>query len=149
MDFCDAGDVLSLSLLPLPLGGRIGPIYQDVAAAEEPGKFTVQNGVTFVPPGALSAIVDVSGLSTVYEVEARCAVLDDTRVSLAFIGARTRVSGLPALGGALPPSVADQIIEGVQGIIGERVFLETTYLDETMRIARGPQRELYVLSKRE
>lgn len=149
LDFCDAGDVLSLSLLPLPLGGRIGPIYQDVAAAEEPGKFTVQNGVTFVPPGALSAIVDVSGLSTVYEVEARCAVLDDTRVSLAFIGARTRVSALPALGGALPPSVADQIIEGVQGIIGERVFLETTYLDETMRIARGPQRELYVLSKRE
>jgi len=45
--------------------------------------------------------------------------------------------------------VADPIIEAVRGIIGERVFLETTYLDEDMRIARGPQKELYVLSKRE
>ena len=64
-------------------------------------------------------------------------------------GARTRFSALPALGASLPGAMADPIIEGVQGIIGERVFLETTYLDADMRVARGPQRELYVLSKRE
>ena len=147
LDFCDASDVLSLSLLPLPLGGRVGPIYQSVVAAEAPGKFTVQNGVTFRPPGALSALMDVNGLTSLYEVEARCAVLDNTRVSLAFVGARTRFSALPALGAALPGSVADQIITGIEGIIGQRVYLETTYLDDDMRIARGPQRELYVLSK--
>ena len=145
LDFCDAADVRSLSLVALPLGGRIGSIYQDVAAAEEPGKFTVQNGVNFVPP---STFGDLSGLAFLYEIEARCAVLDDTRVSLAFVGARTRFSALPALGVALPGSVADPIIEAVRGIIGERVFLETTYLDDDMRIARGPQKELYVLSRR-
>ena len=30
LDFCDAGDVRSLSLAPLPGGGRIGSIYQEV-----------------------------------------------------------------------------------------------------------------------
>jgi len=146
LDFCDAGDVLSLALLPLPLGGRLGSIYQDVAAAEEPGKFTVQNGVSLVPP---STFGDLSGLACLYEIEARCAVLDDTRVSLAFVGARSRFSALPFVGAALPGAVADPLIEAVTAVIGERVFLETTYLDADLRIARGPQRELYVLSKRE
>jgi hypothetical protein len=66
-----------------------------VAVAELPGKFTVQNGVNFVPP---STFGDLSGLSLLYEVEARCAVLDATRVSLAFVGARTRFSSLPGQG---------------------------------------------------
>ena len=51
---------------------------------------------------------------------------------------------LPALGAVLP----DALIEQVQGLFAERVYLETTYLDEDMRIGRGPGRELYVLSKR-
>ena len=42
----------------------------------------------------------------------------------------------------------DALIEQVQGLFAERVYLETTYLDEDMRIGRGPGRELYVLSKR-
>ena len=38
-----------------------------MAVAESPGKFTVQNGVNFVPP---SVFGDLSGLSFLYEVEA-------------------------------------------------------------------------------
>ena len=32
----------------------------------------------------------------------------------------------------------DALIEQVQGLFAERVYLETTYLDEDMRIGRGP-----------
>ena len=144
LDFCDAGNVLSLALLPLPLGARLGPIYQSVAADDSGRKdaFVVQNGVEFVPPGALSSLG--ASATTVYEVEARCRTLDATRVSLAFVGWRIQPPLLPALGAVLP----DGIIEQVQQLFGERVYLETTYLDEDMRIGRGPGRELYVLSKR-
>ena len=143
LDFCDAGDVLSLALIPLPLGARLGPIYQSVAAdTSSADAFVVQNGCEFIPPGAFSGIVDSA--KTVYEVEARCRTLDDTRVSLAFVGGRIQPPLLPALGAVLP----DALIEQVQGLFAERVYLETTYLDEDMRIGRGPGRELYVLSKR-
>ena len=42
----------------------------------------------------------------------------------------------------------ERVIEALEGLLGERVFLETTYLDADLRVARGPGRELYVLSKR-
>jgi len=41
------------------------------------------------------------------------------------------------------------VIDGLQNLFGERVFLETTFLDGDLRVARGPSRELYVLSKRD
>ena len=143
LDFCDAADVLSLSLLPLPLGSRLGPIYQEVAAGSAPDKFVVQNGVEFMAPGMLSGFLPAAP-PLVYEVEARCQTLDATRVSLLFVGGLVRPPLLPALGGALP----DPIVSQLQGLLGERVFLETTYLDDDMRVGRGPGRELYVLSKR-
>merc|ERR1712118_468976 len=49
LDFCDAADVLSLGLLPLPLGSRIGDVYQSIEAIGE-GSFEVQNGVNLTPP---------------------------------------------------------------------------------------------------
>ena len=143
LDFCDAADVLSLSLLPLPLGSRLGPIYQEVAAGSAPDKFVVQNGVEFMAPGMLSGFLPAAP-PLVYEVEARCQTLDATRVSLLFVGGRVRPPLLPAVGGALP----DPIVSQLQGLLGERVYLETTYLDADMRVGRGPGRELYVLSKR-
>lgn len=144
LDFCDAGDVLSLGLLPLPLGSRIGNIYQEIASGSASNEFVVQNGVEITPPGLISAaFADAPPL--VYEVEARCKTLDATRVSLAFVGGRVRPPLLPsAVGGVLP----DALITQVQQAFGERVFLQTTYLDEDFRVARGPGKELYVLSKR-
>ena len=142
LDFCDAADVLSIALVPLPLGSRIGDIYQDVAAGVAAGTFVARNGVEFTPPGIISSIADAPPL--VYEVEARCTTLDATRVSLAFVGGRVQPPLLPAVGGALPES----LIERVQTLFADRVYLETTFLDDDLRISRGPNCELYVLSKR-
>ena len=86
-----------------------------------------------------------SAPSVSYEVEARCQTIDDRRVSLLFVGGRVRPPALPSPIGATLP---DQIVEQLQGLVGERVFLETTYLSEDFRVSRGPDRELYVLSKR-
>ena len=47
------------------------------------------------------------------------------------------------LSGELPPPV----VSALQALTAERVYLETSYLDADLRIARGPNRELYVLSK--
>ena len=144
LDFCDAADVLSLALLPLPLGSRIGDVYQEIAACSTDDQFVVQNGVEFTPPGLVSALVSAAP-PLVYEVEARCRTLDATKVSLAFVGGRVVPPLLPSPVGAVLP---DALISQVQELFGERVFLETTYLDEDLRVGRGPNRELYVLSKR-
>lgn len=44
-------------------------------------------------------------------------------------------------------SLPEAIVGGLQQLTAERVYLETSYLDDDLRIARGPSRELYVLSK--
>jgi len=142
LDFCDAADVLSIAFVPLPPGSRIGNIYQDVSTGPEPDTFVARNGVELTPPGVISAIADAPPL--IYEVEARCKTLDATRVSLAFVGGRVKPPLLPAAGATLP----NALIERVQTLFAERVYLETTYLDADLRISRGPGRELYVLSKR-
>jgi len=86
-----------------------------------------------------------------YSVIAACQKLDGRRVSLIFTGGElqpfTSLLGkeleLPPLSAVLPAAAVDAL----RGLIGERVFLETTYLDADMRVARGPSKELYVLSK--
>ena len=72
---------MSLALLPLPLGSRIGDVYQEIAAGSTDDQFVVQNGVEFTPPGLVSALVSAAP-PLVYEVEARCRTLDATKVSL-------------------------------------------------------------------
>jgi hypothetical protein len=57
LDFCDAADVLSLALLPLPAGGRLGPIYQQIERGATPDALVAQNGVVFVPPSFVPAAV--------------------------------------------------------------------------------------------
>ena len=52
--------------------------------------------------------------------------------------------GFPALAGGLPQPAVEQL----QRLTEKAVYLETTYLDEEMRVARGPGKEIYVLSRR-
>jgi len=149
LDFTDAIDVLSLALSPVPF--EIGDVYQEIAAGRDEGCFTVQNAVELLPKGAgvLSALTGVDAPKGLYSIEAACQTLDATKVSLAFIGGRLQplVSplALPPLEGKLP----EPAIQQIQNLFGDRVYLETTYLDEDLRIGRGPGNELYVLSKRE
>ena len=119
----------------------------------EPGCFVAQNVVELLPlgDGPLSALSDVRPSATTYTIEAACKALDARRVSLVFVGGRLQPPAnllplaLPAVGATLPRAA----IQGLQRLIGNAIYLETSYLDEDFRIARGPGRELYVLSKRD
>ena len=149
LDFTDASDVLSLSLLPVP--AEIGDIYQEIKQKQSSGdEFTVDNAVELLPLGS-GALTAVTGMKVagIYCVEGACKTLSPTRVSLAFVGGRVQPLaapfGFPPLGVSLP----DPIISQLQSLLANRVYLETTYLDDDFRIARGPGRELYVLSKRD
>ena len=39
-------------------------------------------------------------------------------------------------------------VDALQRLAESAVYLETTFLDDDLRIARGPRRELYVLSRK-
>lgn len=127
LDFTDAADVLSLGLLPFP--GLIGDIYQEIRPKDGTAgdEFVVDNTVEVLPmgAGALTALTGVK-VAGIYSVEGACKTLSPTRVSLAFVGGRVQPLAapfeLPALRGALP----DPLVARLQGLIGERVYLETT-----------------------
>ena len=69
-------------------------------------------------------------------------------MGLVFARVRVRPLGLPegfpALAGGLPQPAVEQL----QRLTENAVYLETTYLDEEVRVARGPGKEIYVLSRR-
>jgi hypothetical protein len=129
---------------------EIGEIRQEIEAPSE-GAFAAQNVIELLPRG--SAFLQGLGVvaSSAYVVEAACKRLDSARVSLAFIGGAVKPAA--SLGGqtvALPPVEArlpDTVVEALEQLLDGRVYLETTYLDEDFRIARGPGRELYILSR--
>jgi hypothetical protein len=145
LDWTDAADVLSLALLPnVALGDIVQEIARDQTTADH---FVATNAVTFAPPPVLPFADALP--SIYYAVEAACKPISATKLTLLFVGGRSKLAGgpvpLPALQGRLPTAV----IDGLQNLFGERVFLETTFLDGDLRVARGPSRELYVLSKRD
>lgn len=152
LDFTDASDILSLSFLPIP--AEIGDIYQEVQSGTAPGRLLVDNAVELLPPGS-GVIGALTGIAAkgVYTVEGVAKPLSATKTSILFVGGRfqpvvSQSFSLPAIGGGLPEAAIGALQEAL-GALGEPIYLETTYLDENMRIGRGPRRELYVLSKRE
>ena len=155
LEFTDASDVLSLAVLPPGIFCEIGEIVQEIAPGDSDGSFEASNIVVLSPRGAefLASLPLRPGgtlgprLTGLFAVDAACTVLDDRRLQLVFVGGRAQPLvapvELPALSGRAP----DPIVSGLQQLVGERIYLETTYLDDDLRVARGPGQELYILSK--
>jgi len=153
LDFTDAFDVLSLGLSPL----EIGTISQNVRLSDEPGTLLAENVVEVLPP--LSSLLANAGVplpraATEYCIGATCKRQTERRVGLVFDRVRVKPYlpfvpfGLPdglKLEGGLPQPA----VEALQRLTENNVYLETTYLDDDLRVARGPQGEIYVLSRRQ
>ena len=75
----------------------------------------------------------------------RLSVGGSGRSGLALLRLGRTAAPPPLAGTFLPPPLAERVEELLDG----RVFLETTYLDDTLRVARGPGRELWVLCKKD
>ena len=140
LDWTDAADVLSLQLSLM----NIGDIRQDISRNSD-DSITASNSVMLSPPGS-SLLPFADWMEAKYTVVAACQALSTYRLSLLFIGASLQLPStpFPEVSGRLPQLA----ISALQDLVGERVFLDTTYLDEDLRIARGPGQELYILSKR-
>jgi hypothetical protein len=145
LDYTDAADVLSLSLGP----ADIGDVYQEICSDGDGGRFLAQNAVELLPRG--SSVLASFGvrLASLYCVEAVCKAFSPTKLSLLFVGGRAQALAAPVALPALGASLPKPLVEWLQDLVGEAVYLETTYLDEDMRVARGPGQELYILSKRD
>eukprot|EP00316_Scyphosphaera_apsteinii_P012580 CAMPEP_0119324618 /NCGR_PEP_ID=MMETSP1333-20130426/63746_1 /TAXON_ID=418940 /ORGANISM="Scyphosphaera apsteinii, Strain RCC1455" /LENGTH=218 /DNA_ID=CAMNT_0007332373 /DNA_START=110 /DNA_END=766 /DNA_ORIENTATION=+ len=150
LTFTDAADVLSLKILP----AEVGEIAQTLEVARTPeAELVAFNSVELQPLG--SAYLSAFGLRTAssYTIRGKCKKLSASRVSLVFDGGTLQPEfqllkqgfepKLPAIGGELPLPV----VQALQGVIGDRVFLDTTFLDEDLRVARGPGQEIWVLSR--
>ena len=155
--FTDASDVLALGALPATLGD----ITQTVARAEDgDADFVADNAVELEPPsaplfGAIGALAVAAAGDAVLGARALPRARRETALAplrrrlgaseLALLRLGRTAAPPPLAGTFLPPPLAARVEELLDG----RVFLETTYLDDTLRVARGPGRELWVLCKKD
>jgi len=149
--FTDAFDVLNLRFAP----AEVGEISQELLAEE--GALKALNRVELQPLGAdlLSAALGLRAATT-YTVTGVCRALSPTRLSLLFVGGSFAPElqllkqgfepSLPPLASELPQPLVGAL-QDLFGRIGEPVYLETTFLSPTLRIARGPGREVWVLRR--
>uniref|UniRef100_A0A7S4FAD9 Plastid lipid-associated protein/fibrillin conserved domain-containing protein n=1 Tax=Chrysotila carterae TaxID=13221 RepID=A0A7S4FAD9_CHRCT len=149
LDYTDARDVLSLALFPGAIA-ELGEIFQNIEPGLSMDEFKAANVVELLPRG--SAILNGLGMRSAvrYRVLAACNVQNETRLSLVFMGLSAQLEGDTPFGFQPPPleaSLPQELIERLQELAAERVYLDTTYLDKDLRVIRGPTQEIYVLSK--
>lgn len=153
--YTDAFDVLNLGRLPIELGD----ITQEIRPGDSNGTFIALNTICFEPLGAayVSATLGLRAAAK-YTVRGDCRSLGDgRRVSLLFTGGSFEPEAQLIKQGVelpLPPfnpsyeALLPASLTGVlQPLLQERVFLETSFLDEDLRVARGPGSEIWALRR--
>ncbi|PXF49420.1 Plastid-lipid-associated protein, chloroplastic [Gracilariopsis chorda] len=136
--FTNALDVLSLGLLaPIAL---VSEVYQNIENSDQ-NDFSVTNVVNLEP-----AIAPVSNsffgrtMGALY-VSAAGTRRNDTRIDIVFKGVQFKpmsIAGLELPGALSTPSIA---------IGSPRGYIETTFLDEDIRILRAPRSNVFVLQR--
>jgi len=136
LNYSTAREILALARLPLGL--RVGKIYQAIATAER--SFCNQAFVAH-PLGLVSGYVKVTAR---FEVAKLDSPLPDKRINVEFlerIVALQRIAGLPT------PSLDPWQVTAARSPQGRVPYLDITYLDDTLRIGRGGEGSLFILSK--
>ncbi len=119
---------------------KLGAIYQCI----RPQQFQVYN---------IAELYGLPGLESIVSVMARFTPLSEQRIQVEF---ERTISGLKSFLGYQAPDAWIEKIQAGQKVIGldfpiqpsnRQAWLETTYLDHDLRISRGNEGNLFILTK--
>ncbi|MBJ7899191.1 MAG: fimbrial protein [Cyanobacteria bacterium RI_101] len=126
------------ALAKLPLGLRVGNIYQAITVGEQ--SFINQAFVRH-PLGLISGYVKVTARFTIAKQD---NPLPDKRIHVEFL---ERILAIQRVGGIATPALDPFKTVPARGPQGRIPYLDITYLDDDFRIGRGGEGSLFVLSK--
>lgn len=139
LNYSTAREIRSLDRLPLGL--RVGCIYQIIDVSRQ--SFLNQAFVRH-PLGLAAGYVEVTARFEIAKPEG--TVLPDKRINVEFL---QRTIAVQQILGIKTPALDPAKVVPAKAPVGRIPFLEITYIDEDLRIGRGGEGSLFVLSKAE
>ena len=123
----------------LPLGLNVGRIYQII---DVPSQSFLNQAFVRHSLGLAAGYVKVTARFTIAKPDG--AILPDKRINVEFL---ERTIAVQRILGIKTPKLDPAKVVPAKAPIGRIPFLEITYIDEDLRIGRGGEGSLFVLSK--
>lgn len=137
LNYSTAREIRSLD--KLPLGLKVGRIYQIINV---PNQSFLNQAFVYHPLGLAKGYVKVTAKFEIAKLAG--AVLPDKRINVEFL---ERIISVQKLMGISTPKLDPAKVVPARSPEGRIPFLEITYLDDDLRIGRGGEGSLFVLSK--
>lgn len=137
LNYSTAREIKSLD--KLPLGLKVGRIYQIINVSNQS---FLNQAFVYHPLGLAKGYVKVTAKFEIAKPAGE--VLPDKRINVEFL---ERMISIQKLMGVSTPKLDPAKIVPARSPEGRIPFLEITYLDEDLRIGRGGEGSLFVLSK--
>ncbi|MBD2655181.1 PAP/fibrillin family protein [Synechocystis sp. FACHB-383] len=137
LNYSTAREIRSLD--KLPLGLKVGRIYQIINV---PNQSFLNQAFVYHPLGLAKGYVKVTAKFEIAKPAGE--VLPDKRINVEFL---ERIISVQKLMGVATPQLDPAKVVPARSPEGRIPFLEITYLDEDLRIGRGGEGSLFVLSK--
>jgi hypothetical protein len=137
LNYSTAREIRSLD--KLPLGLKVGRVYQVIDVASQS---FLNQAFVYHPLGLASGYVKVTARFEIAKPDG--AVLPDKRINVEFL---ERIISIQRLMGIATPQLDPGKVVPARSPEGRIPFLEITYIDDDLRIGRGGEGSLFVLSK--
>lgn len=137
LNYSTAREIRSLD--KLPFGLKVGRVYQIIDVAN---KSFLNQAFVYHPFGLAKGYVKVTAKFEIAKPDG--AVLPDKRINVEFL---ERTISVQKLMGIATPKLDPAKVVSARSPEGRVPFLEITYIDEDLRIGRGGEGSLFVLSK--